>query len=761
MADSPSDTKADEPSEDVESPEDKARKLKRESLSRALAESRIDEAVLKLADELGNAQDAKCEDKLIAAEVKIAAKQSPLQLLVEAGKLDVHCDRAFFLLGKLLKAKNPAKAKALFERSVKLAPSNAEYVRELDDLLVSKGASALERLPYLETLSEVHRTEWLTERLARLYLATNNYIKAINKLQLLTTQNPNCMQRWGLLAYAYQQNGHLKAAAESYKKILTADPDSHHAISLIRVLMLLKDYEKALEQCAIWKAKHQDHSEANIVVDLLEIQINARQYAGVKSAEEKQLILKNIFHLLWNVISEKPPYSLAYKLAGDALLKASVFNAGFIKSLEINPSWDVTCRVSAARQASFYYLAALKINHNSVLSWYDLAIALLRQFKLENNKEFAEKSALCLKTAIGMSKNSAEKSKLWTVLFEALRYSGSSDAVQHHCLCRALQLNKKNAAALVRLAIFYFVHNKPQSHQCFERALTFDPYNSPAWCAWAEHARQNNAFYEAESLTRQALTFKPNSLAVRLFCIYTIYNIHNGKPFDMLTGIQDFPSILAVRDIVDPGDLTLVHLGVLADLHGYYEEAVELLEAAQNTVADIHLKRVKIKLGLNIGPQPPKGLGKLFKWSEMPIEMLNYELQTNKQIYPDVFDYLMTGDAEKLKEKFVMHYKKLCMPLIVAENIVFQRPLPDNCVLVLHDLVPRHELIDFFPTLLPANIDNGLRCVEKDEAEKPFRYSHRYAKVRLLFYMCSFVIEFFRIFLEEHFCQILNFLIKF
>lgn len=101
--------------------------------------------------------------------------------MFQAGKLNVHCDRAFFLLGKLLKAKNPAKAKALFERSVKLAvilvslkmifeicqPSNAEYVRELDDLLISKGASALERLPYLETLADVHRAEWLTERLAR------------------------------------------------------------------------------------------------------------------------------------------------------------------------------------------------------------------------------------------------------------------------------------------------------------------------------------------------------------------------------------------------------------------------------------------------------------------------------------------------------------------------------------------------------------------------------------------------------------------
>ena len=62
-----------------------------------------------------------------------------------------------------------------------------------------------------------------------------------------------------------------------------------------------------------------------------------------------------------------------------------------LRQFQIDPSWDVTCRVSAARQASFYYLAALKINRNSVLSWYDLAIALLRQFKLENNKEFAEK----------------------------------------------------------------------------------------------------------------------------------------------------------------------------------------------------------------------------------------------------------------------------------------------------------------------------------------------------------------------------------
>lgn len=55
-----------------------------------------------------------------------------------------------------------------------------------------------------------------------------------------------------------------------------------------------------------------------------------------------------------------------------------------------------------------------------------------------------------------------------------------------------------------------------------------------------------------------------------------------------------FNNLSKFSDIVDPGDLTLAHLGVLADLHGYYEEAVELLEAAQNTVADIHLKRVKM-----------------------------------------------------------------------------------------------------------------------------------------------------------------------
>ena len=95
------------------------------------------------------------------------------------------------------------------------------------------------------------------------------------------------------------------------------------------------------------------------------------------------------------------------------------------------------------------------------------------------------------------------------------------------------------------------------------------------------------------------------------------------------------------------------------------------------------------------------------------------------------------------KEEYFSQYRYslICFPNLLSTRII--QPLPDDCVLVLHDLVPRHELIDFFPTLLPDNIDNGLRCVEKDEAEKPFRYSHRYAKVRLLFYICSFVIEFF------------------
>ncbi|VDM57342.1 unnamed protein product [Angiostrongylus costaricensis] len=55
------------------------------------------------------------------------------------------------------------------------------------------------------------------------------------------------------------------------------------------------------------------------------------------------------------------------------------------------------------------------------------------------------------------------------------------------------------------------------------------------------------------------------------------------------------------------------------------------------------------------------------------------------------------------------------------------KPMCDQAVAVLHDVLPRHELIDVFPTVMPEGVDNGLKYVEQD-GEEPFRYSHYVAK---------------------------------
>ena len=54
----------------------------------------------------------------------------------------------------------------------------------------------------------------------------------------------------------------------------------------------------------------------------------------------------------------------------------------------------------------------------------------------------------------------------------------------------------------------------------------------------------------------------------------------------------------------------------------------------------------------------------------------------------------MTGDAEKLKETFVTHYKKLSMPLIVAENIIFQRVSLKVSTLIICSLI--YTIASFF-----------------------------------------------------------------
>ncbi|VDM85202.1 unnamed protein product [Strongylus vulgaris] len=112
----------------------------------------------------------------------------------------------------------------------------------------------------------------------------------------------------------------------------------------------------------------------------------------------------------------------------------------------------------------------------------------------------------------------------------------------------------------------------------------------------------------------------------------------------------------------------------------------------------------------------------------MDTEDLFNLLKDKQPLYRDLFDRISAPEAEGLQELYAAYSKSISVPLVIAAVIRFDMPLCDQAVNVLHEVLPRHELIDVFPTVMPEGMDNGLIYVEQD-GEEPFRYSHFVAKV--------------------------------
>uniref|UniRef100_A0A0K0DCT0 proline--tRNA ligase n=1 Tax=Angiostrongylus cantonensis TaxID=6313 RepID=A0A0K0DCT0_ANGCA len=102
-------------------------------------------------------------------------------------------------------------------------------------------------------------------------------------------------------------------------------------------------------------------------------------------------------------------------------------------------------------------------------------------------------------------------------------------------------------------------------------------------------------------------------------------------------------------------------------------------------------------------------------------------LKKEQPLYKELFARIIAPNAEGLEELYNTHAKRISVPLVVAAIIRFEMTICDQAVAVLHDVLPRHELIDVFPTVMPEGVDNGLKYVEQD-GEEPFRYSHYVTK---------------------------------
>uniref|UniRef100_A0A7I4Y183 TPR_REGION domain-containing protein n=1 Tax=Haemonchus contortus TaxID=6289 RepID=A0A7I4Y183_HAECO len=706
---------------------------KRFRIYRALYNGNAAEAI-KDGEALLGDKSASWRDVVLVAELNIALSKDATPLLVKAAKLNPRSSRVFFLLAKVLRAKNPGKARSCLERAVKIRPTNEEYVRMLDDMYEEIGESIDQRLNLLNTMGTYKKPMWLRRKLAKLAKSKQDWDTAIGELQQIVRHRPDELLSWASLAEAYSYRGNLQSSVNAYGRVLEIDPSSDYAICLIQVLMRMHNLEGAAEQCTKWRETENHNPQLKNAVDILEAQVHLRLFNSTLG-DERVDHLKKVFNLLDGVIARRPRISLAYKLAADALLHAIKFRNELLVKIGIPSSWSVSDRLSAVRSAVMFYSVALDLNRENAWAWNDLAIALLSLARFDKSEQHATKAHECLRKAMSLSKCAQMHSQLWTLIAEAERLStlaktGStkdvmSIALQQHYLVRALQLNKANDEAWLRLALLYYTNGAMvEAHLTIETALKHNPQLAEAWCAWALKAESEGLDHEAMDMYRHSISIKPVPAAVMKYTSFLCQSLR-VKSFDPATVMIDFSKVLRLRDELESSDKPLLlHIGVLAELFGHYEDAVQCI--ADSGRSGPHLQRARIRAGHDV-KDPVKSLSTLASLCSKSSEELFTLLKEHRPLYKNLFERLVAPEAQGLQELYSSSAKSISVPLVVAAIIRFDLPLCDQAVTVLHDVLPRHELIDVFPTVMPDGMDNGLKYVEQD-GEEPFRYSHFIAK---------------------------------
>uniref|UniRef100_A0A1I7WNH7 NADH dehydrogenase [ubiquinone] 1 beta subcomplex subunit 4 n=1 Tax=Heterorhabditis bacteriophora TaxID=37862 RepID=A0A1I7WNH7_HETBA len=326
---------------------------------------------LTLGDELVAQPDSSWSDLLLVSEMQLAGGKDPVALLVKAAKINPRSSRIFFILGKALASKNPSKAKLFLERAVKIRPTNEEYVSELDDVLKLTGATVEQRLLILKKLAEKSKPLWLKKRLAglvstfminlyklffsnfRLFMLIDDRNATINELQQVLRDEPEDITSWALLAEVYWKRGHLQASVNAYEKVLELDSKSDYVVcvsfhimvmlmiiiifgfkwfQLMQVLIRMHNTDAALERCRKWREIGRGNEDTAMAIHL--------RLVVLSHGINRFMHLRQLFQILAEVIEKKPRVSLAFKLAGDALLHVVKYKENVLNLLEKHPLYQ-------------------------------------------------------------------------------------------------------------------------------------------------------------------------------------------------------------------------------------------------------------------------------------------------------------------------------------------------------------------------------------------------------------------------------------
>ncbi|EGT42681.1 hypothetical protein CAEBREN_22204 [Caenorhabditis brenneri] len=701
--------------------------------------------VLNLADQLsGNT----CSELVLAAEIRLRAGLDANSLLVKAAKLNVRCSRAFFLLGNSISVKNPTKAKSLIERAVQIRPSNEEYAKALYDVLVKKGVAAEERLKILKAFVSKRRSRrkpfWLSDALSLIYMETDKLSEAIDELQQMVRLYSDSKPIWARLADAYTRKGHLRAAVSSYEQLAEMNDGYEFVVPITRVLLQLRDFNEALDKILVFRQKMDEETivlgaESSIVLNFTEAEIRLNLH-DTERGEQKRHHLKKALEYLTGCLNSdgSSQFATVFKLLGDTLLVISKYSEIMLPYFNIDEKWKVNTPLECVSKAASFYLAVLRSQSHNSLAWYDVAVALLLKFKLGNDPKILSKVQSLLEHAISITADDTLLSSFWTLLAESKRLAEEPKGYQLHCLCRALQLNKSNDDAWLSLAVLCLeMGMMNEASRVLEQSIKHNPHNADAWCTWAQTAHLQSDSHEALAMFRQALFVQPIPAAVVGYSTYLCDSLKKSQHrFDSATAALDFEGIIDLRHLSAADENILYHLGLLADLFGWYPESLECFRLSGSPKISDELQHAMVKTDVlynRIGIDPSSfsqtnsricgmlGLSAADCYAFLTAEM---------EVYGDLYRFIENEDSDSFRKLYMGCVKGISVPLFIAGLIMRKVELPSEFIRTMHEALPRHELIDYYPTALPEGMDNGLRHLEQD-GEEPFRYRHR-AAYRLL-----------------------------
>ena len=137
----------------------------------------------------------------------------------------------------------------LYEELTKKYPDDSDLLSELIDayLVTENYNKALEKMDLLE--QQIGENEFITEQRLNVYKRQGSYKKVISELEKLIKQNPENVRYYGLLAQEYAENGKEKDALKTYEKIKEINPDNPYInISLLEFYEKNGDNDKAFNE---------------------------------------------------------------------------------------------------------------------------------------------------------------------------------------------------------------------------------------------------------------------------------------------------------------------------------------------------------------------------------------------------------------------------------------------------------------------------------------------------------------------------------